>query len=42
MGTLIIKAIKLVDFRRLVVSPQEEEVLGVLDLVAKEEHDGFD
>ena len=42
MGTLIIKTVQFVDLCRLVVSPQEEEVFGVLDLVAEEEDDGLD
>ena len=42
MGTLIIKTVQFVDLCRLVVSSQEEEVLGILDLVAEEEDDGLD
>ena len=42
MNTLVIKTVEFVDFGGLMVTPEEEEVLGILDLVAKEEHDGFD
>lgn len=42
MLTLVVEAVKLVDLRGLVVAPQQEEVLGVLDLVGQQQHDGLD
>lgn len=39
--TLIIEAIDAVDAGTLVVAPQQEEVLGVLDLVGKQQADGL-
>ena len=39
--TLIVEAVDAVDGRTLVVSPQQEEVLRVLDLVGQQETDGF-
>lgn len=42
MLTLVVEAVELVDLRGLVVAPQQEEVLGVLDLVGQQQHDGLD
>lgn len=39
--TLIVEAVDAVDAGTLVVAPQQEEVLGVLDLVGQEEADGL-
>lgn len=39
---LIVEAIDTVDGGALVVTPQDEEVLGILDLVGKEQADGFE
>lgn len=38
---LVVEAVNSVDGRTLVVTPQDEEVLGVLDLVGQEEANGF-
>ena len=39
---LIVKAINSIDLRAFVIASQKEEVLRVLDLVAKEEANAFD
>lgn len=39
--TLVVETVNSVDARRLVVSPQEEEVLWIEDLVCKKQADGF-
>lgn len=42
MLTLIVKAIKFIYFCGLVISPQKEEVLGILDLVSKQKDNSLD
>ena len=42
MGTLIVKAIKFVNLCRLMISSKQEEVLRVLDLIAKKENNSLD
>lgn len=39
--TLIIEAVDAVDAGTLMVAPQQEEVLGVLDLVSEQQADGL-
>lgn len=39
---LVVKAVDAVDGRALVVTPQDEEVLGILDLVGQEQADGLE
>lgn len=39
---LVVEAVDAVDRGALVVAPQDEEVLGVLDLVGKEQADGLE
>jgi hypothetical protein len=39
--TLVVETVNSVDAGRLMVSPQEEEVFGVEDLVCKKQADGF-
>lgn len=38
---LVVEAINSIDLRTLVVSSQQEEVLGVFDLIAEQESNGF-
>jgi hypothetical protein len=40
--TLIVEAVEFVDLCGFVVAAQEEEVFGVLDLVAEQQHHGLD
>jgi hypothetical protein len=40
--TFIVETIELVDLCALVVAPQQEEVLGVFDLVGEEQADALD
>lgn len=39
--TLVVEAVDAVDGGTLVVAPQQEEVLGVLDLVGQQQADGL-
>lgn len=39
--TLVVETVNSVDAGRFVISPQEEEVLGIEDLVCKKQADGF-
>lgn len=39
--TLVVETVNSVDAGRLVISPQEEEVFGIEDLVCKKQADGF-
>lgn len=41
-STLVVKAVNAVNRRTLVVTAQNEKVLGILNLVCEEETDGFE